>query len=69
MPLYDYRCEACQQTFSHLHLGEIEALVCPGCGSPRVKKLMAGFATVSATPEPPCAGGGCGGCQTGGCPF
>lgn len=68
MPFYDYRCQACQHTFSHLHLGEIDAaLKCPSCGSEDLKKLMAGFATVNPSPEPPCGGGCCGGCQHGGC--
>lgn len=46
MPLYEYRCEACQHQFEALQKMSDEPLVhCPDCEAPALKKLVsaAGF--------------------------
>lgn len=52
MPMYEYRCEACGQTYEQLRrMSEADSnLQCPHCGSTQVERQ------VSA-----CAIGGCGG--------
>jgi putative FmdB family regulatory protein len=42
MPIYEYQCRACDLEFQHLILKktEEERLVCPRCGTKRVKKLI-----------------------------
>ncbi len=49
MPLYDFRCHACDETATLL-LKAGEAGCCPGCGSDEMEKLVAPFAFKSATP-------------------
>lgn len=46
MPLYEYRCLNCEQTFSLLQrVGASEKdTICPQCGSSAVKKLISAFA-------------------------
>lgn len=45
MPIHDYHCKACDQSFELLTLGG-ETPVCPGCKSEGVEKL------ISATQAP-----------------
>ncbi len=47
MPLYEYKCEACQHVFEELirRAEEEEQLACPKCGDKRVMRLMSAFAT------------------------
>lgn len=52
MPLYEYRCQNCHQTFELLRRikdGDND-LECPGCHSDKVERLLSRFAA-----------GGCGG--------
>ncbi len=46
MPIYEYKCENCNQVFSLLQrMGANEKdTKCPHCGSSNVKKLMSAFA-------------------------
>ena len=39
MPLYDYRCTACDQTFELL-VRSSSTPVCPSCGSDRLERLV-----------------------------
>ena len=50
MPLYEYRCEACDHRFEILQrLGETaDGLECPQCGVQRLEKMFSTFAA-SAT--------------------
>jgi len=56
MPIYEYRCLACGDVFSHFFqhfadAGEREA--CPGCGSGETRRLMSTFAVSGrANPGP-----------------
>ncbi|MGA2225845.1 MAG: FmdB family zinc ribbon protein [Syntrophobacteraceae bacterium] len=42
MPLYEYKCTKCGNTFEQLVLGEDEPTTCPKCYG-GVQKLMSGF--------------------------
>jgi len=76
MPLYEYRCNACQQTFELLRPMADRTLqaVCPGCEStttmPLISRVAAGPSTApwreSAAAAAPRGGGG-GGCCGGAC--
>lgn len=76
MPLYEYRCPACQGRFEIIqHLGASAAeTVCPACGAQHVERQLstfavaAGGASAHAAPaesfgcgRPQCAGGTCAG--------
>lgn len=39
MPIYEYKCEKCYESFEKLVKNSKEKVVCPQCGS-RPKKLM-----------------------------
>lgn len=45
MPLYEYKCSSCKETFSVLQkVGSTEKdTTCPYCGSSDVKKLLSSF--------------------------
>jgi len=46
MPIYEYKCNACEHTFDKLQKIDDPAFtVCPDCGKPELKKLVsaAGF--------------------------
>jgi putative FmdB family regulatory protein len=47
MPIYDFRCEKCRHEFDYLLKIEEshEKLLCPKCGSKRLKKLVSSFRT------------------------
>lgn len=76
MPLYEYRCPACQGRFEVIqHLGASAAeTVCPACGAQHVERQLSTFAvsaggsSASAAPaesfgcgRPQCGGGTCAG--------
>ncbi len=46
MPLYEYRCEECDNRFEILQrLGEgADGLTCPSCDAPRLEKMFSTFA-------------------------
>jgi len=67
MPIYEYRCQECQQLFQKLQSvsAGTNGITCPSCGSPRVERQLSVFASTSradaaATPASGCgpAGGG-----------
>lgn len=74
MPLYEYRCPACQGRFELIqHLGANAAeTVCPACGGQHVERQLSTFAVASggASTASGCAEGGesfgCGRPQCGG---
>ncbi len=65
MPIYEYLCAGCSETFEELvSASTAESVQCPGCGSTTVTKLLSPF----ATPRPVGAAvGGGGGCCGGSC--
>jgi putative FmdB family regulatory protein len=41
MPIYEYQCESCEDTFEKLVFkGDDEGIDCPSCGGKKVKRLM-----------------------------
>ncbi len=54
MPLYEYRCNECGNTFEVLVFSEDEDIKCPNCGSKNVEKLISSFSSLS----PSCSSGG-----------
>jgi putative FmdB family regulatory protein len=51
MPLYDYRCLGCGQTFEvFLRNAGMDPLTCPGCGGDRLERLLSAFHVVNPAP-------------------
>jgi putative FmdB family regulatory protein len=40
MPIYEYRCEACEERFEELVSADAPAPACPRCGAERAKRLL-----------------------------
>ncbi len=53
MPLYEYQCDACQQTVELLVRNQSEQPSCPLCGADRLEKLL----SVPASPTVRSGGG------------
>ena len=78
MPIYEYKCEKCENFFEELVIGDRDKKIpCPACGSSETQKCMSAIGSISMKSSggmPSCAsGGGCGGrampsCAGGGCP-
>ncbi len=72
MPIYAFKCDACDHRFEELvsRIGQVAP--CPKCGSEKVSRELTAPAAYrnesggSAGEVPPCANGAC---QTGACPF
>ena len=72
MPLYEYRCEKCSQSFEELVFGSNPQVQCPKCQGSKVTRQLSTFAShggaitgpsaaASAPAIKPSGGGGCGG--------
>ena len=48
MPIYEFRCESCQEIFEHLAItaGEIVELKCPACGGSDLARVMSACSSV-----------------------
>lgn len=48
MPIYEFRCESCQEVFEHLALsqGETLDLRCPACGGESLSRVLSTCAAV-----------------------
>ncbi|MEW6356231.1 MAG: zinc ribbon domain-containing protein [Planctomycetota bacterium] len=56
MPIYEYRCAACEEEFEFLHRGR-ERAICPACGSKKLSKRLSVFASLPKTNSmPKCKG-------------
>ena len=71
MPIYEYKCERCEEAFEFLQRGKEKAR-CPECGSRKLTKLLSVFASLPTTNSmPKCEGSTptCGPdkCRSGGC--
>ena len=71
MPIYEYKCKKCGETFETL-VRDGQKPSCPHCKSKRLEKLISGFG-VGSSKSSGCAGGECrghgsrgGGCCCGG---
>lgn len=40
MPMYEYKCSACENEFEELVFGSIESVPCPKCGSSNTRRLV-----------------------------
>lgn len=50
MPLFDFRCDSCDEEFEELlsSSAEVDDVVCPSCGQKQaVRRLLSGFAMPS----------------------
>lgn len=55
MPIYEYSCNACNESFELLTtMSKADEAICPKCGSGDVKRLMSTFASVSKSSTPGC---------------
>ncbi len=70
MPIFEYRCEECGETFEYLVMGAAEPQ-CPCCCSPKVCKLMSacGFTSKGGgeTVRRSAGASSCGGCSASSC--
>ena len=70
MPIYEYHCEKCDQTFECLVIGSTKP-ECTACNSKKVRKLMSacGFVSKSGGGQTvrQAAGSSCGGCHASSC--
>lgn len=49
MPIYEFACSDCDKSFEELvSISKIDEVVCPSCGSQKVKKKMSTFASKAA---------------------
>lgn len=48
MPIYEFRCESCQEVFEHLAMssGDNIELKCPHCGGQELSRVMSACASV-----------------------
>lgn len=62
MPIYEYRCPECDETFSKLQRMGADAreVVCPKCGHAGAERQLSGFASASSSSGPCASGPGCG---------
>ena len=66
MPLFEYKCEKCENNFETLVLSLDEEISCPGCGSKNIEKLFSSFGFKSknsipiSTSPTSSVGSGCG---------
>jgi putative FmdB family regulatory protein len=72
MPLYEYQCLACDESFEALvAINRQAAVPCPHCRATEVRKLMSAFAARvadgSGGHRTAACSGGCGNCSSGGC--
>lgn len=47
MPIYEYRCRACDRRFEAVVLPKSDPASCPGCGSADLARLISQFAVSS----------------------
>ena len=61
MPLFEYHCNQCHQTFEKLvSFSEIDApIVCPSCGSQDTKKAITAFASKTSSATSSSSQGSC----------
>ena len=49
MPIFEYRCNVCNEVSEILMLGKEEKLMCKGCGSEDLVKLMSAHSAPAAS--------------------
>ena len=75
MPIYEYKCTKCNESFEELVLSSDKEIRCPKCDANEVEKQLSLFATKGENTSP-CGSRECatiekpqGGCCGGGCPL
>jgi len=67
MPIFEYRCSNCHETFEELRLSRSDTQVeCPHCGGTRAEQLFSVFAARSGASGGECFNRSAGLCQAGG---
>ncbi len=73
MPIYEYKCNKCENNFEEIVLKSDEIVTCPNCKSNETTKLLSpsrhtsgGSDSPNSIPSAP-SGGGCSGCSGGNC--
>lgn len=61
MPLIDYKCEQCGNSFFEIVKNESEKLSCPKCGSSQIKRIYKGKFYGKGGGS--CSGKSCAGCS------
>lgn len=69
MPIFEYHCSRCRKDFEELIFGAESRVVCPSCGSRRVKRALSVFGMKSGTKFTASSGSGpsCSSCGGGNC--
>jgi putative FmdB family regulatory protein len=68
MPIYEFRCEDCEQEFEMLVFGSNDAITCPKCSGANLARLMSAFGFKSEGNFTPSSGSsGCTSCSGGNC--
>lgn len=63
MPIFEYRCKNCDQTFEELiRSSDAGRVKCPHCDSKRTERQLSVFAARTAESPTPTSFGGCGRC-------
>jgi putative FmdB family regulatory protein len=69
MPIYEYRCPACEERFEELARNPDVTVACPSCGAAETERLLSVFAGIGGSkasaapawsPTPNYSTGGCG---------
>jgi putative FmdB family regulatory protein len=67
MPIYEFACKKCQQSFEELVFNQSEKIKCPSCGSTKVERAMSVFSFSSGGSYRSSAGSSCDNCAKGNC--
>ena len=49
MPIYEYDCRKCRESFAMIHGANAKDIKCPQCGSEDKKKKISSFSTCSTS--------------------
>jgi putative FmdB family regulatory protein len=60
MPIYEYNCDDCHESFERIVLSAREEISCPRCNSTAVEKQLSVFSAHGSRTEAKGSGGGCG---------
>jgi putative FmdB family regulatory protein len=64
MPIYEYQCRECKESFEQLVMRSSEKVECPKCGSDKLDKKFSTLGGVRVGSS----GGGSSSCESGTCP-
>ncbi len=68
MPIYEYDCLKCKESFELLVRSSEQEIACPACGAREVSKKFSLFGMSGVEkPVTSSSGGGCSGCSGGSC--